>query len=184
MRRIILLLFLLVLFVPMRASCENLREDQLNRGIRNSEPYSYLLIKEAIADKTGAKSILQKALLYSPDLPAAYFELSRDSFNFTPEGVFEAIDYMREGISAYGRNFWWSYTLLASLFMSMVLSFVASILLLIIVRLPEDMALLYHDIKDVHIRIASCDSWIGRTRPPLPSGRITCRSQSLPAEME
>jgi tetratricopeptide (TPR) repeat protein len=132
---------------------ENLYEDQLNRGIRNSEPYSYLLIKESMINKARAKIILQEAVRYSPDLPATYFELSRNSFKFTPEGIFEAIDYMREGISAYKRNFWWSYTLTASLFMSIILSFIASILILIIIRLPEDMPLVYHDIKEGKIYI-------------------------------
>ncbi len=153
MKRIISLLLLSLLFIPALAPGENLHEDQLNRGIRNSESYSYLLIQESKINESRARTILQEALRYSPDLPAAYFELSKNSFRFTPEGIFEAIDYMREGIAAYKRNFWWSYALIASLFMSMVLSFIASILILIIIRLPEDMPLLSHDIKEGKIHI-------------------------------
>jgi pentatricopeptide repeat protein len=152
-KKIIFLLFLLLSFIPTLSPGENLYEDQLDRGIRNSEPYSYLLIKESRANKAMAKTTLQEALRYSPDLPATYFELSKNSFKFTPEGIFEAVDYIREGIAAYKRNFWWSYTLIASLFMSMVLSFIASILILIIIRLPEDMPLLSHDIKEGKIHI-------------------------------
>jgi tetratricopeptide (TPR) repeat protein len=153
MKRLAFLLFVLLLLAPTLVPGENLYEAQLDRGIRNSEPYSYLLIKKSIADKTMAKAILQEALRYSPDFPATYFELSGNSFNFSPKGIFEAIDYIREGISAYERNFWWSYTLIASLFMSLVLSFIVSIFVLIVVRLPLDMPLLYHDIKEGKIYI-------------------------------
>jgi tetratricopeptide (TPR) repeat protein len=153
MKRFVFLLLLSILFIPALSPGGDLYEDQLNRGIRNSEPYSYLLIKESKINKAEARNILQEALRYSPDLPAVYFELAKNSFKFTPDGIFEAVDYMRKGIAAYKRNFWWSYMMIASLFMSMILSFVASVLILILIRLPQDIPLLSHDIKEDKINV-------------------------------
>jgi tetratricopeptide (TPR) repeat protein len=127
---------------------EDLYEEQLNRGIINSEPYSYLLIKEARANDAKADSILKKALRYSPDLPDVYFELSRSNFSFSPEGIFKAVDYTLQGVTAYKRNFWWLFTMVGSLFTSAILAIVGSIIVIILVRLPVDLPLLSHNIKE------------------------------------
>jgi hypothetical protein len=153
MKRFVFLLLLSMLFIPALSPGGDLYEDQLNRGIRNSEPYSYLLIKESKTNKAEARNILQEALRYSPDLPAVYFELAKNSFKFTPDGIFETVDYMRKGIAAYKRNFWWSYMMIASLFMGMILSFVSAVLILILIRLPQDIPLLSHDIKEDKINL-------------------------------
>jgi hypothetical protein len=130
------------------SSGDDLYEEQLNRGIINSEPYSYLLIKEARANDAKADSILKKALRYSPDLPAVYFELSRSNFSFSPEGIFKSVDYILQGITAYERNFWWLFTMAGSLFTSAILAIVGSIIVIIFVRLPVDLPLLSHDIRE------------------------------------
>jgi pentatricopeptide repeat protein len=78
--------------------------------------------------------------------------LAKNSFKFTPDGIFEAVDYMRKGIAAYKRNFWWSYMMIASLFMGMIL-FVSAVLILILIRLPQDIPLLSHDIKEDKINL-------------------------------
>jgi tetratricopeptide (TPR) repeat protein len=130
------------------SSGDDLYEEQLNRGIINSEPYSYLLIKEARANAEKADSILKKALRYSPDLPAVYFELSRSDFSFAPEGIFKAVDYTLQGVTAYKRNFWWLFTIVGSLFTSAILAIVGSIIVIVLVRLPVDLPLLSHDIKE------------------------------------
>jgi len=148
MKRFICPLFLLILLIPARSLGTDLYEEQLNRGISNSEPYSYLLIKEAKKNKDAARDLLQEAIRYSPDLPAAYFELSKNSFEFTPEGIFEAVDSMIQGVAAYKRNFWWGSMMIASLFTSAVLSFIISILVIIMIRLPEDIPLFSHDVKE------------------------------------
>jgi pentatricopeptide repeat protein len=150
MKKTILFLLLFSLIIPSFSAGEGLYEDQLNKGIRNSEPYSYLLIKQAKTNSAQAKNILlREAIRYSPDLPAGYFELSKASFSVKPEAVFEALDYMIQGIGAYQRNFWWSFMMIASLFASLLLSFTVSILILIMIRLPEDMPLLSHDIREI-----------------------------------
>lgn len=149
MKRFIVLLFFFLFFIPSLSSGEDLYEEQLNRGIRNSEPYSYLLIMQSKADSAKTKSILKEALRYSPDLPAVYFELSKNSFSLKPEGIFNSIDYMLLGIEAYKRNFWWSFMMMSSLLTSFILSFIISMLIIILIRLIRDIPLLSHDIKEV-----------------------------------
>ena len=148
MKRFALLLFLALFLIPARSSGASLYEEQLNRGVRNSGPYSYLLINEAKTNKNNAKDLFQEAIRYSPDLPAAYFERAKNSFAFTPEGIFEAVDYMLQGIAAYKRNFWWSSMLIATLFTSAILSFVISVLVIVMIRLPGDIPLFSHDIQE------------------------------------
>lgn len=148
MRRPLLLIVLFLLFSPSLTTGKDLYEDQLNRGIRNSEPYSYVLIQLSKTNSSEAKSILREAVRYSPDLPAAYFELSKVSFTFSPEGIFNAVDYMLQGIAAYKRNFWWLFTLLGSLFSSAVISLISLTIIVILIRLPKDLPLLSHDITE------------------------------------
>jgi tetratricopeptide (TPR) repeat protein len=148
MKRFILALALALFLIPAQSRGATFYDEQLDKGIRNSEPYSYLLIREAQQDKTHARKLLQEAVRYSPDLPAAYFELSKNSFRFSLEGLFESVDYMVEGVAAYKRNFWWSYMMISSLFVSAVLSFFVSILVIIMIRLPRDMRLFSHDMAE------------------------------------
>jgi len=88
MKKILVFLLFSLLILPAVSSGQELYEDQLNKGIRNSEPYSYLLIKQAQASAAEKKDTLLEALRYSPDLPAVYFELSRVSFSLRPESAF------------------------------------------------------------------------------------------------
>jgi tetratricopeptide (TPR) repeat protein len=142
-----------ILLVPSFSLGEDLYEDQLNRGIKNSEPYSYLLIQQSKTDSVRAESLLKEAQRYSPDFPPVYFELSKTSFSLKAPGLFETLDYIRQGIDAYKRNFWWSFMLTASLFTSVILSFMASILILVLIRVPGDMPLFFHDIKENRNRL-------------------------------
>lgn len=148
MKKVFLMSFLFWLLVPSMVSGENLYEEQLDRGIKNSEPYSYLLIEQSKADNARAVSLLKDALKYSPDLPAVYLELSKASFSLSPEGMFEAVDYMLQGIAAYKRNFWWLFTMTGSLFTSAILSFVVAMIIIVLIRLIVDTPLLSHDISE------------------------------------
>lgn len=150
--RKIFLIFFLCLLVPTRSFGEDLYEEQLDRGIRNSDPYAYVLIKQAKTNPSEAKEILKKALTYAPDLPAVYFELSKASFSLSSKGIFETIDYMIKGITAYERNFWWSFTTAGSLFMSFIISFILAMIIIILIRLPHDIPLLAHDIKEIRTK--------------------------------
>ncbi len=149
MKKSLLLIVFCLFLIPSFASGEEFYEKQLNHGIRNSEFYSYMLIQQStMAKDEQARLILEKALQYSPDLPANYFELSKASFTFSTEGVFETIDYALQGIAAYKRNFWWSFSMVGSMFTSFILSLICSVIIIILIRLPFDIPLLSHDLKE------------------------------------
>jgi tetratricopeptide (TPR) repeat protein len=151
-KKIVTALLLFLLLVPSISSGEELYQHELNRGIRNSEAYSFLLIEQAKRTAGAQKiNILREAMDYSPDLPAVYFELAKASFGLAPEAVFQTIDYMLQGIAAYQRNFWSIFMLTASLFMSAVISFFIAVSLMVVVRLPRDVPLLSHDVKEDRI---------------------------------
>jgi len=155
MKKILLLIFSFLFLITSVSSGDDFYNEQLNHGIRNSEAYSYKLIQQAKLNKEQSADILKKALQYSPDLPAAYFALSRESFGFSAGGVFEAIDYLLKGIGSYQRNFWWSFTLLGSIFASAVGSLICSVIIIILIRLPIDIPLLSHDLREDSKRIVS-----------------------------
>jgi tetratricopeptide (TPR) repeat protein len=80
---------------------------------------------------------------YSPDLPGVYFALASE--RLSTGGIFQAIDNFREAIKAYGRNFWWEFTLAGLLYSSIFISLVLSLVLILIIRLFMDAALVSHD---------------------------------------
>jgi len=122
---------------------EDLYESRLSRGLSTTEPYSYLLIGKAHQEPGNAEDFLKMAKQYSPDLPAVYFGLASESLS--TGGIFQAIDYFREGIKAYGRNFWWEFTLAGLLYSSILISFALSLVLILIIRLFMDAGLVSHD---------------------------------------
>lgn len=146
------MIFLSIFFIPALSSGD-LYEEQLDRGLTNSENYSYFLIQKSKENPARAKEILKEALKYSPNLPAVYFELSKDSFSFTSEEMYESLDYLLKGIGAYQRNFWWSFSIAGSLFMSLIISFIISMIIIIFVRLPHDLPLFSHDVMEQKARI-------------------------------
>lgn len=167
MRRLSLMIFLCLLFIPS-LTLADFYEEQLDRGIRNSEDYSYFLIKKSKEDPARAKQILEEALRYSPDLPAVYFELSKASFSFSPEGMYEFFDNIVKGIGAYKRNFWWSFTIAGSLFMGAIISFVVSIFIVVLLRLSRDLPLFSHDVMEQKTRILILLVLISALTGPLP----------------
>jgi len=148
MRRLVALSLLLCMLWPSLSYAQGLPEEQLNRGVKHSDACAYHLMAEARLNKPDAGALLEKALACSPDLPAAYFALSKASLSFSVRGILESIDYMIQGVSAYSRNFWWSFSLAASLFFSLVLSFIVAVMLVVITRLFRDIPLLTHDIAE------------------------------------
>lgn len=127
------------------SSAEDLYEARLDKGLFNTEPYSYLLITEAHQNREMAMALLQKAQRYSPDLPAVYFELARESFTPSANGVFRWFDNFREGLRAYGRNFWWGFSIAGLMYASLLISFVLSLVAILFVRLPMETGLILHD---------------------------------------
>jgi tetratricopeptide (TPR) repeat protein len=148
MKKFVLMIILSLLLFPTLSSGEDLYEEQLNRGIKNSEPYTYLLIEKAKIDSAQEVTVLKEALKFSPDLPTGYFELSEASFNFSPVGIFKSVDYLLRGIESYKRNFWWLFSLAGSLFSSLIFSLIISIIIIILIRLPFDVPLLSHNINE------------------------------------
>jgi tetratricopeptide (TPR) repeat protein/TM2 domain-containing membrane protein YozV len=148
-----LIIFFLILFIPILSYGTDLYEEQLDKGIENSDAYSYFLIEKSKTDPAEAEEMLLTALRYSPELPAVYFELSKVNFSFSTEGIFQAFAYMIKGIEAYTKNFWWSFMAAGSLFMSFIISFVISVIIIVLVRLFKDLPLLSHDIMEQKTRV-------------------------------
>jgi tetratricopeptide (TPR) repeat protein len=148
-----LVFFFFIFFIPALLSGGDLYEEQLDKGLENSDAYSYFLIEKSRADPAKAKEMLLAALRYSPELPAVYFELSKVSFSFSTEGIFQAFAYMTRGVEAYTKNFWWSFMAAGSLFMSFIISFVISVIIIVLVRLFKDLSLLSHDIMEQKTRV-------------------------------
>jgi len=69
------LLFGLLFYMPGFCFGQDVYNEQLNRGIRNNEPYSYILYKKAAGDPADARQLLSDAVKHSPDFPAVYFAL-------------------------------------------------------------------------------------------------------------
>ncbi len=131
--------------VAFCATTGDLYDSRLDKGLFNTEPYSYLLMETAREDGTGAHELLSQAKRYSPDLPLVYFELAKEDLSLSGQGIFEGLDYFRQGIRAYGRNFWWEFTLAGLLYAGLTLSLALSLLIVLIVRLVMDGGLVLHD---------------------------------------
>lgn len=148
MKKFSLVVFLSVLFFPFLSIGRDFCEEQLDRGIRNSEAYSYFLTEKSRANPSQKEEMLRKALRCSPDLPAVYFELAKANFSLFGGKMYKAYDYMLGGIEAYKRNFWWTFTLVGSLFLGLIISFVFSMFIILIIRIMRDLPLLTHDIME------------------------------------
>jgi tetratricopeptide (TPR) repeat protein len=142
------LLFGLLFYMPGFCFGQDVYNEQLNRGIRNNEPYSYILYKKAAGDPADARQLLSDAVKHSPDFPAVYFALAWRSFSISPDGIFGFSHYMMEGIGAYGRNFWWQTGIYGLFYISFLLAFVLTVAVVIAIRLPMDIELIRHDIKE------------------------------------
>ena len=153
MKRFSLVVLFVLLFIPVLSTGGDFYEEQLDKGIRNSEAYSYFLIEESKADSSKAEKTLEEALRCSPDLPAVYFALLKSGLSFSTERMYKAYGYLLKGIEAYERNFWWSFTVVGSLFLSLIISFILSIIIIIMIRLPGDLPRLSHDIMEQNSRI-------------------------------
>ncbi len=148
MKRIAGFVLLCLIILPATSEGEELYEAGLNKGIRNADAYSYVLIEQSREKRAEASALLKKALTYSPDLPAVYFELSKASFSFSASGTLDSIDYIFQGINAYSRNFLWSFVAAGSVFLGVILSFVCAIAIIIAIRLFGDAPLLAHDMRE------------------------------------
>lgn len=148
MKQVLIIILLYLTTLPVVCFGGDLQETRLNSGLRSTEAYSYLLIEKARENRPESAQLLKEALKESPDLPAVYFELAKTSFSLSSSGIFESVDYIIEGLSAYSRNFWWAFTLAGSLFFSLIFSLVAAIVIIIAIRFFGDIRLFAHDIAE------------------------------------
>jgi tetratricopeptide (TPR) repeat protein len=148
MKKILVVALLCLFILPPVSGADDYHESQLNHGISNSAAYSYLLIEQSREHTSRSREILKEALAYSPDLPAVYFALSRASFSLSGDGILQSVDYIVQGVAAYSRNFWWSFSLTTSLFFSLILSFLLSMVIVVALRLFTDIPLLSHDFSE------------------------------------
>ncbi len=144
----LIFVFFIAASFPLFSFAADIYESRLDNGLKNTEPYSYILMKKAQADPANAKSLLAEAIKYSPNLPAAYFEMARISFSHLPDGMFEGFSYVIEGVQAYKRNFWWQMSVAGLLFVSLTMAFVFTLLMVIVIRFFIDTPLLSHEIKE------------------------------------
>jgi tetratricopeptide (TPR) repeat protein len=146
-------IFTFPIFTVLSHSAEDVYESRLDRGLKNNEPYSYVLMKKAHADPSKAKGLLAEATRHSPNLPPAYFEMAKISFSPSAKGIFESLDYAIRGFKAYKENFWWLMSISGLFTASLMLSFVVVLALVLAVRLFIDIPLLSHDIKETRKKI-------------------------------
>ncbi|MHB8882973.1 MAG: tetratricopeptide repeat protein [Thermodesulfovibrionales bacterium] len=154
MKRLLTTLLLCLAFAAAAGAGDDYYDSQLNRGIRSDDTYAYALMKQADLNKPEAERLLKAAAGVSPDLPAVYFRLAAKTFSFSGGGLLKSIDYMVSGGHAYARNFWWSFTLVGAVYLSLVLSFILSAIVLLCVRFSGDIPLLTHDIRETPSRAA------------------------------
>lgn len=132
------------LYHPEPAS---LMESRLDRGLTNSDVYSYILIEKSIKS-SDRRTLLEQAIISSPDLPTPYFKIASDRLDLSFKGIFEALDYMRKGIRAYERNFLWRFNLWGLIVRSFIVSFILSLFMMFIIRFPIEAGLLMHEINE------------------------------------
>lgn len=165
MKRCLLIVLLIGILTPVVVAGKDLYEERLDKGLTNTDPYAYLLIRESREDSRRAMALLEEARKYSPDLPATYFEIAKTKLFFSPSALFEAADFLLQGIAAYGRNFWWSSMMTASVLSSAVLSFLVALFLLFVIRIPSDLPLLMHDVREekgkVLLFLLLCSAFLG-----------------------
>jgi tetratricopeptide (TPR) repeat protein len=148
MKKIVIAVLLCLFILPPVSGADDFYESELDHGITNSTAYSYLLIAQSREHRAQAGELLNKARVYSPDLPAVYFALSKASFSLSGGGLLKSVDYIVQGVAAYSRNFWWTFTLTTSLFFSLVLSFLLAVVITVAIRLFYDIPLLSHDLAE------------------------------------
>lgn len=148
MKRFAVMVFFLVLMFP-DPSAGVLRDEITNRGLRNDTVLSYELIEKAHNEPDKAREYAEQAVLASPDLPAGYFHLAWVTIaGFSPKNFLEGLNYLVQGLGAYKRNFWWSFSLSGIIYMSILITIIPTVFLIVLVRLPLDLPLINHEIRE------------------------------------
>ncbi len=142
------LLIVMIMLTSTFLYAEDLYDQRLDKGLTNSEFYSYHLIEKAHNEPSRVIEYLEEALKFSPDLPAAYFHLAWVTITTSPAKIYDSASYFFEGFNAYNRNFWWSFNILGITIIGTILAFGGTIIIIAMVRLPVDLPLINHEIKE------------------------------------
>jgi len=147
MKRFLFIVALMLLFVP-RSGADEVREETLNRGLSNNNYLSYVMIEKAHDEPGMVLEYLEKAIEYSPDLPAGYFHLAWGTITTSPGKFLQGLNYVVQGFGAYKRNFWWTFSLGGIIYLSFLITIIPTVFLIILVRLPLDLPLINHEIRE------------------------------------
>jgi len=137
-------IILIIFAIVAECSAGDIYEERLNQGLKNSEPYSYLLIKRASSEPNEAQRLLSEAERLSPDFPVVYFEQARLKF----PNMLQSMGDLFEGLRSYKRNFFWLFSLGGLLYTGFIIASITTILLVGIIRFSKDIPLFAHDIKE------------------------------------
>ncbi len=131
----------------------NLSEYRAEKGLRNLEPYSLMLINrgcKAYNEKKEKETIilLEKAKELSPDLPLPFLFLAGINFSLSSEGLSSASGYLIEAWKAFTNNFRWSFQTAGMLSMSLFLAFYVSVIVFFVTVISTKLRLYIHDIAE------------------------------------
>ncbi|MEJ2182790.1 MAG: hypothetical protein P8Y66_04630 [Nitrospirota bacterium] len=140
-----LVLILLGTLVLTSTAGAGQRDYLLKRGLRNDEPRSAYLVRQAEkAEGKKREALLEQALAYSPDVPALYFKAA---WGRLPDFA-GSMAAATEGLKAYARSFYWTESLVGLTLASVGGALFLALLLALLFRLPLDVPLLAHDINE------------------------------------
>jgi len=132
------------MFATQAAAATKL-DEMFDRGLRNNGAYANFLVQQSM-EKQGAERtrLLEQAISFSPDTPSLYFKLAAATVpNFGQSAI-----YVVDGVTVYGRSFWWSQSLKGLLLISLLFSVFLSASLITLIRLPGELPRLVHDINE------------------------------------
>jgi len=143
---------------PGNLEIERFSNFRKEKGLRNLEPQSLILLSKGVDALKGGKredaiAYFNAAASLSPDLPQPYIYLAKIYLSFSSDGLTQAIGYIRDAVRAYLNNFWWLFktagNLIIALYMSLYLSVIIVITLMVIPRFQ----LYLHDIQEDRKRL-------------------------------
>lgn len=126
------------------------RGDTLDKGLRNNMPYANALYLKS-EQVMGAEKVklLEEALVYAPDSPMFHFKLAAAKLPDFGQSATHLVD----GMKAYGSSFWWELSAKGLGVVALFVSFLLSMAVIAMVRLPMEMSRLVHDINESKAKI-------------------------------
>jgi tetratricopeptide (TPR) repeat protein len=137
---------------------DRLLEYRAENGLSDLEPHSMVFIDaglKAYNEKDYKKALLlfEGAKELSPDLPLPYLYLAKVNFSLSSKGITRSSSYLLDAVSAFLRNFWWSFQTAGMFSISLYLTFYVSIIAFLIVLIASRFRLYLHDLFEDRGRI-------------------------------